>query len=205
MKASHRLCVFLLGVSVPLFAQQTPSQSTVSAGPSTTTNPPPSAHPNSGNTNPLITLDVVVTNKSGTPQTGLSQQDFVLLDNKTPQKILTFRAIEEPVPALPPAEIVLSLDTVNTGTQTVSDMRLQITKYLQRNGGKLTHPTSIVVFSNSGLRNLGEATLDGNALSTVLAGKDVIGLRTVHQAAGAHGAAERLVNLSAQPLFDRLV
>jgi VWFA-related protein len=178
MKASHWLCTFFLGVSVPLFAQQPPGR------------------PNPGGATPLITLDVVVTDKSGVPQTGLQQKDFTLLDNKTAQKIVSFRAVDEPmVSAVPPVEVILFMDTVNTTTQTVSDERLQITKYLQRNGGKLTNPTSVVVFSDSGLKNLGEPTFEGNALSTLLAGKDVIGLRTMHRAAtGANGASERLVS-----------
>jgi VWFA-related protein len=177
MKASRRFCIFLVCLSVPLFGQQS------------------TAHPNSGSTNSLITLDVVVTNKAGVPQTGLQQQDFTLLDNKAPQKIVSFQAVDGPTAGLPPVEVVLFMDTVNASTQTVADERLQITRYLQRNGGKLTNPTSIVVFSNTGLKNLGEPTLDGTALSTLLAGNDVIGLRTMHStAAGARGASERLVS-----------
>ncbi len=177
MKAPRRFCIFLVCLSVPLFGQQ------------------PAAHPNSSGTNSLITLDVVVTNKSGVPQTGLQQQDFNLSDNKIPQKIVSFQAIDGPTPAaVPPAEVILFMDTVNTPTQTVVDERLQITKYLQRNGGKLANPTSIVVFSDEGLKNLGVPTLDGNALSTLLGDKDVIGLRALHRAAGANGASERLVS-----------
>ena len=170
MKVSHRLCIFLVVVSAPFFGQQRPTS--------------PS----------LITLDVVVTNKSGIAQAGLQQQDFTLLDNKTPQKIVSFQAVEGTTAGVPPVEVVLFIDTVNTGSQTVSDARLQITRYLQRNGGKLTNPTSIIVFSDSGLKNLGQPTLDGNALSALLSQKDVIGLRSLHNAAGAHGAAERLVS-----------
>ncbi len=181
MNALHRLCIFVAGLLIFLFPQQSLGQSAV-----------PTPSPTG---NPQITLDVVVTDKSGKQQAGLQQQDFTLLDNKTPQKIVSFQAIEEPtVPATPPVEVILFMDTVNATTQTVSDERLQITRYLQRNGGKLTHPTSVVVFSDSGLKNLGEPTFDGNALSSVLAGKDVIGLRSTHRAAGANGASERLVS-----------
>lgn len=43
--------------------------------------------------NRQITLDVVVTDKSGKPVAGLQQQDFTLLDNKEPNKILSFNAV----------------------------------------------------------------------------------------------------------------
>src|ERR1700721_3806200 len=40
-----------------------------------------------------ISLDVVVTAKSGPPVAGLQQQDFTLLDNKHPQTITSFKAV----------------------------------------------------------------------------------------------------------------
>ena len=40
----------------------------------------------------LITLDVVVTDKSGKPVTDLEAKDFTLLDNRQSQKILSFQA-----------------------------------------------------------------------------------------------------------------
>jgi VWFA-related protein len=191
MKASHQLWIVLLGISIPLFSQQTPQPPTAPAS-SATGN---SAHQDSGSTNPLITLDVIVTNKSGKPQAGLQQQDFTLLDNKTPQKIVSFQAVEEPaIPAVPPVEVVLVIDTVNTSPQTLGNETLQIQKYLRQNGGKLAHPTSVIVFSDSGLKNLGDPTLDGNALSTAMDGKDVIGLHSMHQAAGESGDFERLLS-----------
>jgi VWFA-related protein len=194
MKVSRGLCTLFAGFSISLFAQQ-PAEQIAASATQAAGNRPQTARPNSGGSKPLITLDAVVTNKSGMPQTGLQQQDFTLLVNKAPQKIVFFQAIEEPAgSAVPPAEVILFMDTVNTATQTVSDERLQITKYLQRNGGKLAHPTSIVVFSDSGMKNLGEPTLDGNALSSILAGKDVIGLRSMHRASGVNGANERLVS-----------
>jgi VWFA-related protein len=194
MKVSHLLRAFLLGVLLSLFTQQTSAQSNAPTS-SPMGNSSQTMPRNSDGPNPLITIGVVVTNKSGTPQAGLQQQDFTLLDNKISQKIVSFQAIEDPtIPATQPAEVILFMDTVNATTQTVSDERLQITRYLQRNGGKLNYPTSIVVFSDSGLKNLGEPTRDGNALSSILAGKDVIGLRSIHRAAGANGASERLVS-----------
>jgi VWFA-related protein len=185
MKVSRQLGIFLLVVPGSLGYFTAPAASA-------TGNPSQTARQDSGGANTQITLDVVVTDKSGKPQAGLQQQNFTLLDNKIPQKIQSFQAVDEPATkAIPPVEVVLVIDTVNTGAQTVSDERLRLTKYLRQNDGKLTHPTSIVVFSDTGLKNLGEPTLDGNALSTALEGNDVIGLRTMHRAAAAEGASER--------------
>lgn len=41
-----------------------------------------------------LTLDVVVTDKAGTPVRGLLQKDFTLLDNKQPQGLTSFRAVD---------------------------------------------------------------------------------------------------------------
>ena len=41
-----------------------------------------------------IFLDVIVTPKSGPPVSGLQRQDFTLLDNKVPQTITSFQAVD---------------------------------------------------------------------------------------------------------------
>src|ERR1700679_4016263 len=73
--------------------------------------------------NRQITLDVVVTDKSGKPVGGLQQQDFTLLDNKQPQKILVFQAATT---TDPPVSVVLVVDEVNTNFTYVSIGRAQI-------------------------------------------------------------------------------
>jgi VWFA-related protein len=194
MKASNRLFVFLAGASVLFFTRPGLEQSTGPAS-APTHDSAQADHHDSGSANSLITLDVVVTNKSGKQQTQLQQQDFTLLDNKVPRKIVSFQAIDEPaVPPVPPVEVVLVIDTVNTSPQTIGNEVLQIQKYLRQNGGKLSHPTSVVVFSDAGLKNLTEPTVDGNSLSAALDGKDVIGLHAMHQAAGENGDFERLLS-----------
>src|ERR1035441_10078580 len=52
-----------------------------------------------------MTLDVVVTDKSGKPVSGLAQKDFTLLDNKQPQKIVSFQAVAGAAAAADPPEI----------------------------------------------------------------------------------------------------
>jgi len=40
----------------------------------------------------LIRVDVAVNDASGKPVSGLSEEDFALLDNDKPQKIVTFQS-----------------------------------------------------------------------------------------------------------------
>jgi len=67
----------------------------------------------STDTNRRITLDVVVTGKSDKPAPNLQQQDFTILDNKEPRKIVSFRTAQGTTEE-PPVEIVLLIDRVNT-------------------------------------------------------------------------------------------
>ena len=84
-----------------------------SAGPSL---PAPSG------TDRQITLEVQVTDKSGAPIRGLQKQDFTLLDDKQPQNILSFHAVDSRAGSTPdpPVEIVLVVDAVNASFQAVN-------------------------------------------------------------------------------------
>jgi hypothetical protein len=81
-----------------------------------------------------IDLDVVVTAKAGPPVANLEQQDFTVLDNKTPQHLTSFKAITgngEPI------HIILVIDTVNDSYQNIAYQRGEIDKFLRTGGG---HP-----------------------------------------------------------------
>jgi VWFA-related protein len=148
----------------------------------------------SGNPDRRITLDVVVTDKSGKPVTGLQQQDFTLLDNKQPQKILSFQAVEGAPAEDSPAQVVLLVDEVNIPFRGVSEIRTVIEEFLSRNAGALTCPTSLAYFSDSGMTIGNAPTRDGNALITALKQRQA-GLRTIGRSQGLFGDADRL-NLS---------
>src|ERR1700733_14547083 len=116
MSASHRVCIFLFFLSLPVFPQQTET---------------PTRQANERH----MTLDVVVTDKAGTPQPGLQQTDFTLEDNKQPQTILSFKAVDGTVAAPdPPIEIILVIDRVNTSFQSSANERQQVEKFLRQNG-----------------------------------------------------------------------
>jgi VWFA-related protein len=134
-----------------------------------------------------ITLDVVVSPKSGPPVADLQQQDFTVLDNNTPQTITSFKAVtgrEAPI------QVVLVIDAVNASYQTVSVARPEIDKFLRAEGGRLAYPVALVLFTDKGTQGLGSFSTDGNALSAALDDADV-SLRSITRAAGFYGATDR--------------
>ena len=93
-----------------------------------------------------ISLDVQVTDKSGAPVRGLQQQDFAVLDDKRPQNILSFHAVDNGGDSTTdPVQVVLVVDAVNTGYNSISYARKELKKFLMQNGGKLAQPVSLVV------------------------------------------------------------
>ena len=113
-RLSHILFVTLLSFAAAAFAQQSA----------------PPAQPTSNQ----IVLDVVVTPKSGPPVADLQQQDFTLLDNKSPQPITSFKAVPG---REAPAEVIIVIDAVNTSYRTLRIQRDQLGKFLRAEGGHL--------------------------------------------------------------------
>jgi VWFA-related protein len=140
--------------------------------------------------NRQITLDVVVTDKSGKPVPGLQQRDFTLLDNKQPQKILSFEAVQGGA-SDPPVEVVLVVDEVNTTFTNVSFERAQIEKFLKHDGGELPRPVSLAVLSDAGMSMGGVTTQEGSALIAEL-DRNKAGLRTITRSQGFYGAEDQI-------------
>jgi VWFA-related protein len=139
-----------------------------------------------------IEIDVVVTNKSGAPVSGLQQQDFTLLDDKQPQKIQSFLAFDESTAAAtPPQQVILLVDAVNISYTNLGMERLQLAKFLQQNGGQLPLPTSFVFLADTSAEIQHTATRDGNALANLL-NSNQAGLRISNRSQGVYGAADRL-------------
>jgi hypothetical protein len=89
MNLSYRFSVFflfsssLVAVGQQVFPSVLPAQPAQSLA---------SLTPNK--TKRSVALDVVVTDKSGKPISGLKAEDFTLLDDKQPQKIESFHAVD---------------------------------------------------------------------------------------------------------------
>lgn len=150
--------------------------------------PPVGTVPGADSGSHAIHLDVVVAPRDGAPVSGLTQQDFTVLDNKTPQKITSFQAFGGDTA---PVGVIVVIDDVNTFYTAISYERQQIDKFFQANGGKLAYPTTLAIFTDSGTRMLNGFSKDGSQLSAAL-DRDTIELRAIRQSAGFYGATDRL-------------
>ena len=123
----------------------------------------------------IVRLDVVVTDKSGKPVTGLGPNDFTLLDSGLPAKIVTFHAFDgataKPDPAV---EMVLVIDGVNLSGQQVSRVEQAIEKFLRLNGGHLTQPVLIYRLSSGMLSVTQGPSTNGNALAEEMVHKNAL-------------------------------
>jgi VWFA-related protein len=136
-------------------------------------------------------IDIVVTDKAGRSVAGLTPENFTLKDNNLPAKILSFRAFDPTAqPASHPAEVILLIDAVNQGFQTVALARQGIANFLRENGGHLSAPVSIFVLSSDGVKVLLQPSMDGNALASQL-DQSESKLRVIGRSAGVNGAFER--------------
>jgi VWFA-related protein len=88
-----------------------------------------------------------------------------------------------------PVEVIVLLDAVNLGFQTVSQSREQISNFLRQDNGHLAQPVSIFEFTDDGVKVLLQPSMDGNALAAQL-DKNNAGLRTVGRSS-QYGGFER--------------
>ncbi|HEY1801331.1 MAG TPA: VWA domain-containing protein [Terriglobales bacterium] len=187
MNACLRLWTFCLFSSLIAFAQQGTSSLLSVKQPATAA---------SGSVD-RIALDIVVTDKSGKPISGLQAQDFTVVDDKQSRKILDFHAVDSST-VQSPVEVILVVDEVNASIQSVFFERQQIEKFLAQNGGHLAEPTSLIFFTDAGPRIQNGNSRDGNFLIGLLHNNEA-SLRAIPRESGVYGAADRL-RLSTQAL-----
>jgi VWFA-related protein len=140
-----------------------------------------------------ISLDVVVTPKSGPPVSGLQQGDFTIFDNKTPRPIKSFRAVSGSHDSI---HVVLVIDAVNSPYERIAYEREQIDKFLHANGGRLPQPTSLAFFTDQGVQVQEGFSTDGNELSASL-DHFALGLRTIHRSSEWEGIDRFQLSLTA--------
>jgi VWFA-related protein len=134
------------------------------------------------------TLNVAVTDKGGNPVTGLTQQDFSLVDNKSNTPITNFKVV---VHGQEPVHVILVVDNIVQDVSAGNYVKNELDKYFRAQGGPLPYPTTIAVASQTGTQLAKGFYTDPKLLADVLQ-QSTIGLRPTNDSAGAQGAAQNL-------------
>ena len=146
----------------------------------------PSAAPDVQRT---MTIHVQVSDSQAHAIEGLQESDFILLDNKQPQKLLGFRAVDAAVLKSDPVQVVIVVDMVNSDPVTVAREREEVGAYLKSNGGELLNPTSLAVIADSGVKVLPLSSQRGDLLLASF-NQTQSEIRQVGRSAGFYGATE---------------
>ena len=125
---------------------------------------PPAA--SSGKQEGLIKLDVVVTDSSGKPVPGLHSNDFALLENGQPNRIVSFQAFDG-VSAHPESrvEVILVIDMFQLPINMIMMEQSSVEAFLRKNDGHLAEPVRILTLQDSGIWQVADASRDGKALA----------------------------------------
>ena len=99
-----------------------------------------------------IVFDAVVTDKSGKPVSGLQLQDFTILDNRQPARVLSMRPLGGAADEAHATEVILVLDEVNSIFELVQHERAGVRAFLTRNGPQLPYPVSLAFFTEKGIQ-----------------------------------------------------
>lgn len=96
-----------------------------------------------------VILNVLVTDRSGRPVSGLQESNFTLLDNGEPRKLSSFRVVEGSK-GIAPVRVILMLDAVNNSPKDIGADRKGVERFLAQNPGLLAFPTSVGILDASG-------------------------------------------------------
>ena len=123
----------------------------------------------SGSQDGRIHLDIVVSDASEIPVQGLQAKDFTIFDEGKERQIATFAAFDG-VTAIsdPPAQMIIVIDSVNSGFIEMGYLRQGLEEYLRENEGRLRQPTTIARLVPSGIQVLSQPSLDGNVLANIV-------------------------------------
>ena len=157
------LCLLIL-CGQPAIAQPGDAASKAATAPVLRTLGPSQQTPGEGDG--LIDLDVVVTDESGKPVTGLGATDLTLLDNGQAQKILSFQRFDGlSAKPDPPVEVILLVDTLAVPTDLALRTVGEVVKFLRENGEISTRPTSVFGISENGLWTVAHPSGDRTAIA----------------------------------------
>jgi len=198
-KRHFPLVLVLLLLALSAGQAQNTAAPTPDSAPTLSTKAPPVATLPSADRR--VTLDVRVTDKSGALIRGLQEQDFTLLDDRNPQKLVAFQAVDSHAPAAsdPPVEVILLIDAVNASFRSESYERDEVKKFLLQNGGKLAWPVRFIIFSEKGTKVQNGSSRDGNSLAALYDEYNVA-LRTSNLTNGGFWGATERIDLSLKAL-----
>lgn len=121
-------------------------------------------------TSGLVFLDVTVLDKKGRPVVkGLTKDDFLITENKKPQRIFSFEAPETHVVDVSAADDNLSgkapvtifvLDLLNSSFEDFAYIRYEVRKYLETQPARLSSPAELMVLGNQSLEMVQGYTRD---------------------------------------------
>lgn len=201
MRSLKTICAAALLCPPLLAGAQQPAAPAANAAPA---NPSSSTAAGAAARNRRVRINVVVTDQEGTPVSGLTQQDFTVLDEQQARPIVSFYAAgPSSQPANPPVQAILVIDSVNLTFEQVSFARQQIGKFLLEGGGHLADPVSIELFTDKGLSVVSKPTTDGNRAAADLGAVDNE-LRGIRISKGFYGDRDRY-NLSLRTLSSLAV
>ncbi|WP_263351138.1 VWA domain-containing protein [Acidicapsa acidisoli] len=154
-----------------------------------------SASGSSGRTGRELGIDLTVSDAAGRPITGLSADNFTLLDNGQPRKILGFhemrRTAAKPGDTTdPPTEVMIVIDTINEPLLGFAYIRDEVETFLKMDDGRLTHPVSLFIVDGKDAERLAPASQDGKALAATLE-KAGTGKRPIRRSSGFVGVLPR--------------
>jgi VWFA-related protein len=142
-----------------------------------------------GDAQKTMTIHVQVSDSHAQAIEGLQESDFTLFDNKQPQKLLGFRAVDAAGLKSNPVQVLIAVDMVNSDPVTVAREREEIGAYLKGAGGELPNPTSLAVIADSGVKVLPLSTQRGDLLLASF-NQTQSEIRGVGRSAGFYGATE---------------
>lgn len=168
MKAAGLRRLLMLVGLLGLYAQAGAGQTAPSPPP-----PPQKEAPDAAvNLMGLIRLNVLVRDASGNAVAGLQREDFTVLDNGQPQKIVAFRSsvqmAAQPAGAAPEASVVILLDTLALPSDLATEERQQVLAFLRQDGGRLRYPVTVYTLEDAGFYLTAKASQDGNALAAAV-------------------------------------
>ena len=139
-----------------------------------------------------ITLDVIVTDKSGNPVAGLQQKDFTVLDDEHTSPILSFQEVNHSATGVyGQDQLFVILDDVNESLQYLEYARESVKQFLQQNHGQLPYPVSLAIFTEAGMQIQTQPSHDGNAMAAAI---NALGTprRLMERSSGIYGSEELL-------------